>query len=191
MPRFFKKALLIPVFCLAVFPPHKALAETNIKSKYFNTRIYDGIDRMELLHKLDAGYFLGRDVANFGTPGKSSADLDALLGGALDAIYLQVCDIVDIHIYSLVIDLDIFPDRKALADTLEAYFKKRIDVPSFYFVDKNKIYVSYTDLNAGMLAHEMAHAIVCRYFAVPPPEKVQEVIAGYAEYSVRKLMSEK
>jgi hypothetical protein len=34
----------------------------------------------------------------------------------------------------------------------------------------------------------MAHALISNYFVVAPPPKVQEILAGYVEYSVRKRM---
>jgi len=57
---------------------------------------------------------------------------------------------------------------------------------SFYVFDSNTIFISYQDLTLGMLGHEIAHAVISGYFVVPPPDKVQEVLAGYVEYSLRK-----
>jgi hypothetical protein len=37
-----------------------------------------------------------------------------------------------------------------------------------------------------MLGHEIAHAIISSFFIVPPPEKIQEVLAGYVDYSLLK-----
>jgi hypothetical protein len=54
----------------------------------------------------------------------------------------------------------------------------------------NTIYVSLKDVSLGMLAHEVAHAIISSYFVVAPPEKVQEVLAGYVEYSIRKKLGD-
>ena len=33
----------------------------------------------------------------------------------------------------------------------------------------------------GILAHEMAHAVINAYFSVPPPEKAQEILAQYVD----------
>jgi len=188
MQHLVKKIFLIIILFFVAFLPHNAFAAESIKSKYFNIHIYDGIDKVQLLKKLDAEYFLRRSVAYFEETGRPTADFDTLLGDTLDAVYLQVSDIIDIHMYSLTVGLDILPDKRALADTLEAYLNNRIDVPSFYFHDKNTIYISFADLNAGMLAHEITHAIVTHYFAVPPPTKLQEILSGYSEYSIRKLI---
>ena len=33
----------------------------------------------------------------------------------------------------------------------------------------------------GVLAHEIAHAVICVYFPVPPPERAQEILAQYVD----------
>jgi hypothetical protein len=37
-----------------------------------------------------------------------------------------------------------------------------------------------------VLGHEIAHAIMSHYFVVLPSEKIQEVLAGFVEYQLRK-----
>ncbi|OIO38205.1 MAG: hypothetical protein AUJ72_02910 [Candidatus Omnitrophica bacterium CG1_02_46_14] len=39
----------------------------------------------------------------------------------------------------------------------------------------------------GILAHEMAHAIINAYFPVPPPEKAQEILAQYVDKNLYSL----
>ncbi|MBL7072103.1 MAG: hypothetical protein ISS26_08075 [Candidatus Omnitrophica bacterium] len=52
---------------------------------------------------------------------------------------------------------------------------------AFYSFDKETITV-YTDrVTDGVLAHEIAHAVMHRYFEVPPPRKIQEILCRYAD----------
>ena len=189
MPYTFKKLLFIPAIILlaAVSLQAAASAEQTVKSKYFNIYIGQGIDRTELLQKLNAHYFLQLKAAFSDENYKSGTDADDQMARTLDAIYLEISDILDIHMYSFSIDLEIVPGKDALSDELFKYLNKRLDMPSFYFYDRNRIYVSFADMTLGMLSHEIAHAIVSHYFVVPPSVKVQEVLAGYAEYSIRKV----
>ena len=39
----------------------------------------------------------------------------------------------------------------------------------------------------GILAHEMAHAVMNAYFPVPPPEKAQEILAQYVDAHLYNL----
>ncbi len=44
-----------------------------------------------------------------------------------------------------------------------------------------RIYVSPSTVTDGILAHEIAHAVICAQFAPPPPEKAQEILARYVD----------
>ena len=43
------------------------------------------------------------------------------------------------------------------------------------------ITVALDRLTDGVLAHDMAHAVINAYFPVPPPEKAQEILAQYVD----------
>ena len=49
----------------------------------------------------------------------------------------------------------------------------------------NTIYTSEESFKREVVGHEMSHAIICHYFAVPAPVKVQEVLSMYVEYNLR------
>ena len=187
MPYLLRKSvLLIAALFMVAVVSKDVFAEPLIKSKYFSVYADGGIDKVDLLKKLNAGYFL-RLGAAFSEKAEHGEELDNMVASTLDAIYLEVSDILDIHMYDLNIDLEILPDRAALASILKPYIGgKTVDMPSFYYYDKNRIYISLADLNSGMLGHEIGHAIVTHYFVVPPPAKLQEVLSGYVEYSIRK-----
>jgi hypothetical protein len=56
------------------------------------------------------------------------------------------------------------------------------DVPAAFYSHLNRgITVSLEDINDGMLAHEIAHAVICAYFGAPPPARMQEVLAQYVD----------
>lgn len=59
-------------------------------------------------------------------------------------------------------------------DRLEAFYEPRT----------HTIFLSLEDLHAGILAHELAHFVLCESFAVPPPAAVQESWARYVESSL-------
>ena len=189
MPNF-RRSLLGLIIVLVVSAPVNTFAQgETVSSKYFTLTIHPGVNKPELLKKLRADYFLQMGPA-FSADRSNAAGLDSLLGRTLDAIYLNISDVLDIHMYSFSVDLEIFPDKSALEDELQTYLGKRADMPSFYFYDKNKIFISYNDMTLGMLSHEIAHSIISHYFVVQPSVKVQEVLAGYVEYSVRKSVKE-
>lgn len=104
----------------------------------------------------------------------------------VDALFSEVCDILDIHIYSYHGTIRIVPDQKSLKALIRQLYNVDFPERSIYIHDKNTIYISFEDLTVGMLGHEMAHAVMSHYFVVAPPAKVQEILAGYVEYNIRK-----
>ncbi len=52
---------------------------------------------------------------------------------------------------------------------------------AFYAHKRKTIYVSIDKLTPGVLAHEIAHAIINVYFETPPPERMQEILAQYVD----------
>ena len=55
---------------------------------------------------------------------------------------------------------------------------------AFYEPRTRTIFLSLEDLHAGILAHELAHFVLCESFATPPPAAVQEGWARYVESSL-------
>ncbi len=152
------------------------------EGKYFSIYGSKNLDIISLLEKVNFNYFLHIGVISK----NDDQDLKALLADTLDALYLEVSDILDIHIYSYHGKIYIFPDKSYVSKVAGRYFLKDFNEVGFYLHQENAIYISLAELTLGVLAHEVAHAIISHYFVVPPPVKVQEILAGYVEYSLRK-----
>jgi len=184
MPQIIKKLLtFLFVFLLCFFYSGNIFAQ-ELKSKYFNMNISNSADLFQILKKLDIKYLQHLDVA---AP-KDASDTKEMLKEAMDTLYLEVSDILDIHMYSFQVNLEILPDKDSFNKVLEQVCGKQSDAPSFYFHERNVIYISLDNIRLGILGHELAHAIISHYFAVPPPEKIQEVLAAYVEYSLNKSL---
>ncbi|MDD5085404.1 MAG: hypothetical protein PHE61_05090 [Candidatus Omnitrophica bacterium] len=182
MPYFSRIILFFLVIAVSL-AFSAAVFAMEVESKHFDVVVYEGVDIYALLEKLNINYF--RHIETI--PSGSGSGI--MLGAVLDAMYLEVSDVLDIHVYDFKINLEILPDRKAVNDVLRNFLPNDVDVPSYYYYEKNTIYVSFGDLRVGLLAHEIAHAIICHYFVVPPPPKAQEILSGYVEYCVNKAVS--
>lgn len=153
-----------------------------VEGKYLTVYGAGDSDIFSLLEKIKFNYSLHlRGILK-----NNRQDLKTLLANTLDALYLEVSDILDIHIYSYHGKIYIFANKNDVSAVAERYSKKAFSANGFYLHEKNAIYISSADLTLGALAHEIAHAIISHYFVVPPPPKVQEVLAGYVEYSLRR-----
>ncbi len=153
------------------------------KSEYFSVYAHSDADLNLLLRKLKFDYFSRlesfRGSRNLGLP-------DQMLANTLDSLFLEVSDIIDIHVYSFHCNLEIYATQRGVSDAFKRYFNTSFKERSFYLQETNTIYISELDLTLGMLGHEIAHAIICHYFTPPPPTRMQEILAGYVEYNLRK-----
>lgn len=151
------------------------------ESKYFSVYCDRSIDIYALVKNLNFEYLIYADNLS-----RSGDDLRGMLVGNLDGLYLAVSDVLDIHIYSYHGKLSIFPDQASLRAFLKQTYGLNLTERSYYFHDDNIIYISFADLTQEVLGHEIAHAIISHYFVVVPPAKVQEILCGYVEYTLRK-----
>jgi hypothetical protein len=104
----------------------------------------------------------------------------------VDALFLEVSDILDIHLYSYHGRINLCKTHNELSNLYYYYFKSPLDAEAFYFKDKDTIYIALPDMELSILGHEMGHAIMCNYFVVTPPVKLQEILTKYIEYKLRK-----
>jgi len=124
-----------------------------------------------------AGKPVGRgEVTELGT---SVADM-------LDTLFTQVCDILDMQLFSFQGEIKVCRDERQLKEVYYNLFRKDLEARSFYVNSLNTIYIASDSFKREILGHEMAHAIVSHYFVVLPSVKIQELLATYTEYQLRK-----
>jgi hypothetical protein len=149
---------------------------------YFSVYAADGLSSFKVLTRL--GY-------------REAVDMDALLqdsskdnrnelARALDSLYGEVSDVLDIHSYNFHGTIRVGPNQAYVSKAFKDIFGQDYPERSFYVTGQNTIYISLEDMTLGMLAHEIAHALIAHYFVVPPPPKMQEILSGYVEYSLQK-----
>jgi hypothetical protein len=148
---------------------------------HFSVYSDNSIDAYGVLGKIDANYLI------YSSGGTAASDnVSDILAKSLDGLYQEVSDILDIHIYSFKGTVQVLPDRQSLSSYFKRAYGIDFDERSIYYFEKDIIYVSLADMTVGVLGHEIAHAIISHFFVVPPPAKIQEVLCGYVEYSLRK-----
>lgn len=175
-----KRVILIFIFILAIFPSFAQ--EKNLvkiaEGKYFTVYGHPSLDTLSLLDKIKFDYQLNFD---------DNSNNDNFLAGSFDSLFLKISDILDMHVYSFHGNIKILPTKNDISAVFKSYFGKSFPERSFFLKRNNTIYISYSDLTLGMLGHEIAHAIMSRYFVVDTPVKVQEILAGYVEYQLKKM----
>lgn len=154
-----------------------------IESKYFVTYYTPQSDLYDFLQQLDirAG---DKVLADF--PLTKNKSREAEFAADLDTLFMRVSDVLDMHLYSFRGNIKICSDYEQLKRVYNRIFDKELKSPSFYVYDLNTIYISAENFKTEILGHEMAHSVMSHYFVVSPPAKIQEILAGYVEYQLRK-----
>jgi hypothetical protein len=150
--------------------------------QYFSVYAEAPVDAYSVSAKLNYEYL----VYGHGLTQGASGGQEQILSRSVDGLFLEVSDVMDIHMYSFKGIIRVLPNRQALADLIKQKYGLDFSERSLYYFEKNTIYISQEDMTPGMLGHEMAHAIISNFFVVPPPPKVQEILSGYVEYTLNK-----
>jgi len=106
----------------------------------------------------------------------------------VDAIYVRVQKILGMRPKNKKVIINVYPDKKQLyavylkhKDTAFRNFNPSSKLRAWYIHKNNTIYVNSTDLHEGMLAHEIAHAVIDHYLLIRPPRATAEILAQYVD----------
>lgn len=184
-----KKIIVAGIFfILALYGQAGALDDDfgsakKIESKYFVAYYSPQSETYDLLRQLNIGpadkLLSGKSPENLNSPEEEFAS-------SLDALFIRVSDILDMHLYTFNSTIKICRDYAHLKRVYNRIFNQELNSPSFYVYGLNTIYISAENFKTAILGHEIAHTLISRYFVVSPPVKIQEVLCGYVEYQLRK-----
>ncbi|NOX96657.1 MAG: hypothetical protein GXO98_01045 [Nitrospirae bacterium] len=155
-PRFFQHLLLLLFLSTYLSPAISAEDYKTFETKY--TTIHYSNDK-------DIDKFIWRIGGK-----RLNLESDTTLAKyRIDRIMERVQTILDMHPEDMHIDIFL------------SNMYKKINKVAFYSYKKNAIYIVVDNANDGVLAHEMAHAVISSYFGTPPPAKMQEILAQYVD----------
>lgn len=121
---------------------------------------------------------IGRGLQFFG---ESQEKNPMLAKNRVDAIVERVEQILDMYPSNLHFKIYIYPAYKDLSLKylgMGSFGKSPI---AFYNHKTRAIYLSLSDTTDGVLAHEIGHAVINFFFPVPPPARMQEILAQYVD----------
>jgi len=99
----------------------------------------------------------------------------------VDDIMNKVQSILDMYPLDMHISIQLYSEHSNLGQVFRQ-FSKTGNVPiAFYAHATKSIYVDVSSVTAGVLGHELAHAVINFYFVTPPPAKMQEILAQYVD----------
>jgi len=157
---------------------------SKIKGEHFTIYYKTGIDLKDLLAKFTVSH--SDELLSGQAVDKSSNE--ATLSSMMEVLFARAGDILDLHVYSYQGSIKIFPTLKELSDYYNKHYHAALPGTgySFYAEDDKIIYISAEYFNREILGNEIGRAIMSGYFVVSPSAKIQEVLAGYVEYQLKK-----
>ena len=187
LPRILKSVLFAVLFAAVAAAAQAAPGPSDgftpariIASRFFTIQLAPGVDEPTLVSSLG----LGPESKILAGQSLSSPNS---LGNVMDAFFIWACGVLDMQLYSYRGTIKVVRDQSELADIyLRLYGVERRSEKGFYIYELNTLYVTEQDFTKEILGHEMGHAIISNFFVVQAPAKVQEVLAGYIEYQLRK-----
>lgn len=129
----------------------------------------------------DALRSFGRQIGAISFFSRDESRTAELVAAQLEDIVSRVRRRLDMYPDGLRFKIRIYPTHleiQAVYMTFDINAKAPI---AFYAHAARSIYVSLEDVNDGVLAHEIAHAVISIYFVTPPPARMQEILAQYVD----------
>jgi hypothetical protein len=166
--------LVLGFFLLVSLPP--ALLAQDLgktyKTQYATISFPDEMDLYTFTRNIGTGLSFLRE-----SPEKNPL----LVKNRVDKIVETVSSILDMHPLNLQFGITLY---KTQAEVAAAYRATGMFGPApvaFYFHGTRKIAVAIDNITDRIIAHEIAHAVLCVYFGAPPPGRMQEVLAQYVD----------
>ena len=109
--------------------------------------------------------------------------LEKQVAEKFDRIFVKAERVLDMYPRKIRLTVRIYKNQSQLDKEYARTFgepnrKRRI---AYYVHKYTTIYITERVIRAGVLAHEMGHAITDHYFLIRPPENVRELLAQYVE----------
>lgn len=161
------------------------IAAKKIPGKHLTILYESGVDVSALLGQLNIG---PSDRLLAGKTAKTKFSPEQELAEMVDTLFIRVCDILDMRLYNKFEGtIKICRNNEKLHQIYFDLFSDDLNCSfPFYVYGFNTIYISAENFTGVIIGHEIAHAVISHYFVVLPSVKIQEVLAGYVEYQLRK-----
>jgi hypothetical protein len=146
-----------------------------LKTRYV-TITYNNEDNLRRFNK---GIYLGS--LSYLLWNRKSITAEDDIKNKLDAIVERVESVLEMYPKEVKFTIALLPSEDAVHGVYKTRYGKSSDYISFYSSKDKIIFVSVKDIDLGILAHEIAHAIIDSYYGISTPSRIHEILAEYVE----------
>lgn len=113
--------------------------------------------------------------------GGDPAKVEKKVAEEVDAIVYRVKRLLDMYPVGFEFTIRVHNGPEDLVGAWRSAGKTGRPPIAFFVAATGTIHLTIENLTAGVLAHEIAHAVINSYFETPPPEKMQEILSQYVD----------
>ena len=99
----------------------------------------------------------------------------------VDALFERIQEILDMNKDFEPVNVHLYSDTAALKAAYEGIYPGECRLRAWYRFANNTVYLNVRDVHEGMLAHELAHAVIDHFLTVRPPPQTAEILARYVD----------
>lgn len=103
------------------------------------------------------------------------------VAGKIDVISERVQEVLDMYPSRLHYEMSLYDTREQMDNRSLSLYGRTLKLPAFYAPASDTIFLYANTSNLKILAHEIGHVVVEKYFKVKPPVKIHELLAQFAE----------
>lgn len=103
-----------------------------------------------------------------------------------DLIFLKVQELLDMRPNKIHLDVKIYRTKNEIDKVYVEIYNEDGKYIAFYIFKLNTLYACEERISESVIAHEIAHCIIDHHFTIPPPQKIGEMIAHYAELHLQE-----
>lgn len=164
---------------------HHAMGQERVHQSRFASIHYQEPGQLErFAQKIQPGALTVSLNQIFIGDGKHTPEVKA--GRYVDQLFQRVQSILEMPKPGMRVQIRLFRGQEELSAAFEKITQKPTQSPAFYWKENNTIYVHLEKVSLGILAHEMAHAVIAHYFIISPPEKISELLCQYVDRKISK-----
>ena len=170
MKKLLAVALFLPLFLPRVLPAQE-LSKT-YQTHYATISYADEKDLHTFTRNIGSGLSFLRE----------SPERNPLLAKTqVDKIVDTICSLLDMYPPNFHFRIALYRTQGGVAAAYKAQGMTGAAPIAFYSHGARNIAVAIDSIDAGILTHEIAHAVICAYFVTPPPARMQEILAQYMD----------
>jgi hypothetical protein len=99
----------------------------------------------------------------------------------VDASFVRVQQLLNMYRWKDKVIINIYPNKKSFYEVRNKMFGEDSHFRAWYIFERNTIYINADDVHDGILAQEMAYAIIDHFVTTRLPRATSKVLALYVD----------